>query len=83
MHEESYSVSEETANAINEARKAGRPILAVGTTSVRTLESAGESGIVRSGSGRTSIFIYPGYRFRIVDKLFTNFHTQARLSSCW
>ncbi len=75
MHEESWTVSEETARAVNRAKAEGRPVLAVGTTSVRTLESAGSSGRLEAGSGRTSIFIYPGYRFKIVDRLFTNFHT--------
>ncbi len=89
MHEEVYSISEETAMKINAARKEGRPILAVGTTSVRTLESAamsveseagpdfyGKDGVfVRAGTSSTSIFMYPGYRFRLVDRMFTNFHT--------
>ena len=76
MHEEWYTVSEETARKINEAKKAGRKILAVGTTSVRTLESAAEEdGTVKSGTRGTSIFMYPGYRFRVVDQMFTNFHT--------
>ena len=74
MHEESYEVPEVTAERINRGRAEGRRIVAVGTTSLRTLEAAGDSGCVRSGPGRTSIFIYPGYRFRIVDALLTNFH---------
>jgi S-adenosylmethionine:tRNA ribosyltransferase-isomerase len=76
MHEEWYSVSEETAAAVRRAKSEGRKILAVGTTSVRTLESAynPETG-VRSGSGATHIFIYPGYRFNTADMIFTNFHT--------
>lgn len=76
MHEEWFSVSESTAAKINQAKKDGRPILAVGTTSVRTLESCStEDGIVQSGCRKTSIFIYPGYKFKVVDKMFTNFHT--------
>ena len=76
MHEESYTIPPEVAEKINQAKKEGRKILAVGTTSVRTLESAcDENGVVRSGSGSTHIFIYPGYRFKVVDQIFTNFHT--------
>ena len=75
MHEESYTVSTETAEAVNAARAEGRPVVAVGTTSVRTLESAWKDGSLASGPGSTRIFIYPGYRFNVVDALFTNFHT--------
>lgn len=76
MHYERYTVSDETADVVNRAKAEGRPIVAVGTTSVRTLESAtGEDGLVHPGWGRTNIFIYPGYRFRTVDRLLTNFHT--------
>lgn len=75
MHEESYFVSEETAAAVERAKAEGRPVVAVGTTSVRTLESAWRDGSLARGEGRTSIFIYPGYRFAVVDRLFTNFHT--------
>jgi len=76
MHEEWYTVSEKTAAAVNAAKKEGRKVLAVGTTSLRTLESAWEASAgLRSGSSSTSIFIYPGYRFNVVDQLFTNFHT--------
>ena len=79
MHEEWYTVSSETAAMVNEAKREGRPVLAVGTTSLRTLESAWVDAStdpgIRPGTGNTSIFIYPGYRFRAVDKLFTNFHT--------
>ncbi len=75
MHTEYYCVTEETAAAINAARPRGGRIVAVGTTSVRTLESASdEAGIVRAGSGETGIFITPGYRFKAVDALITNFH---------
>ena len=77
MHEEVYSISPEAASQINNALAQKRPILAIGTTSVRTLESAytPETGQVASGSSSTSIFIYPGYEFRVVSTLFTNFHT--------
>jgi S-adenosylmethionine:tRNA ribosyltransferase-isomerase len=75
MHEEWYSVSEDAARAVNDARAAGRHIWAVGTTSVRTLESvANDDGTVRAGDGETRIFIRPPYRFRVVDRLITNFH---------
>lgn len=75
MHEEYYKVSEESANAINNAIKEGRRVIAVGTTSVRTLESASnEQGFVQPGEGNTQIFIYPGYRFKVVKGLITNFH---------
>ena len=75
MHTEYISVSEESAATINAARAAGGRIIAVGTTSCRTLESAAdEQGIVHPISGDTGIFIYPGYRFRAVDALITNFH---------
>lgn len=75
MHTEYISVSEESADTINRARAAGGRIIAVGTTSCRTLESAAdEQGIVHPISGDTGIFIYPGYRFRAVDALITNFH---------
>jgi S-adenosylmethionine:tRNA ribosyltransferase-isomerase len=77
MHEESYSVPEETARKVALAKREGRPVLAVGTTSIRTLESAWdpEAGALRTGESSTSIFIYPGYRFNVVDEVFTNFHT--------
>lgn len=75
MHEEEYTVSDAAARAINGARAEGRAVVAVGTTSVRTLESAWRDEVVQPGPGATRIFIYPGYRFRVVDALFTNFHT--------
>lgn len=76
MHEEVYSVPYDVAQKINLAKEQGRPILAVGTTSVRTLESAcDENGIVKGGPGSTHIFMYPGYKFKVVDQMFTNFHT--------
>jgi S-adenosylmethionine:tRNA ribosyltransferase-isomerase len=76
MHRESYTIDGEAASRIEKARAEGRKIVAVGTTSVRTLESAWRDGggLVR-GEGSTDIFIYPGYRFKVVDQLFTNFHT--------
>ena len=75
MHEESYSINDETAGRIEKAKAEGRKILAVGTTSVRTLEAAWDGDRLRKGDGSTSIFIYPGYTFKAVDAMFTNFHT--------
>jgi S-adenosylmethionine:tRNA ribosyltransferase-isomerase len=75
MHEEWYSVSEDTARTINARRQAGGVVWAVGTTSVRTLESAAtEEGLVQPGDGDTRIFIRPPYHFRAVDRIITNFH---------
>jgi S-adenosylmethionine:tRNA ribosyltransferase-isomerase len=75
MHEEWYSVSDETARTINQRRRAGGAVWAVGTTSVRTIESAAaEDGFVRAGEGDTRIFIRPPYHFRVVDRIITNFH---------
>ena len=75
MHSEFYMVEEEQAAMINETKKNGGRVICVGTTSCRTLESAaGEDGILKAGSGWTEIFIYPGYRFKILDALITNFH---------
>lgn len=74
MHKEFYTVSEEAAAAINKAKAEGRRIVAVGTTAVRTLESAGASGVMKAGGAWTQIFIYPGYRYKFVDALVTNFH---------
>lgn len=75
MEEEFYILPEATASAINRAREEHRPIIAVGTTTVRALESAAtEDGRVVAGSGWTRLFIYPGYRFKVVDGLLTNFH---------
>lgn len=75
MHSEHICVSEETAKLLNDAKKQGKRIIAVGTTSVRTLESmADEDGYLHSGSKDTSIFIYPGKKFKFVDALITNFH---------
>ena len=87
MHEEFYTIENETARKINAAKKEGRPILAVGTTSVRTLEASaqrilkenrtpGDNGEwVLAGTSSTNIFMYPGFKFNVVDKMFTNFHT--------
>lgn len=74
MHREWYTVSDETAEAVNRAKEEGRRVIAVGTTSVRTLESAGQSGRVASGSAWTQLYIYPGYQWHIVDAIVTNFH---------
>ncbi len=75
MHEERYVVPEEVAAAVNETRARGGRVWAVGTTTVRTLEAAAdEDGRVRAGSGATDLFIRPPYRFRVVDRLITNFH---------
>jgi S-adenosylmethionine:tRNA ribosyltransferase-isomerase len=75
MHEERFDVPVETARAVNEAKKEGRRVIAVGTTSLRVLETLGQgSGRIRSGPGRTNIFVYPPFEFKIVDVLLTNFH---------
>lgn len=78
MHEERYEISAATAESVNRAKLEGRRIVAVGTTTVRTLESAWQDGALRAGRGRTSIFIYPGapgfQGFQAVDRLITNFH---------
>ena len=75
MHSEYYCVSQEAADIVNAAKREGRRVIAVGTTSVRTLETvADENGFLRPCSGDTSIFIYPPYKFKCVDALITNFH---------
>ena len=75
MHSEFYMVEKEEAAKINAAKERGNRVISVGTTSTRTLESvADDNGIVRAGSGWTDIFIYPGYSFKVVDSLITNFH---------
>lgn len=75
MHSEYYQVTQEAADTINETKKNGGRVICVGTTSCRTIESAAdENGVVRPGCGNTEIFIYPGYRFRVLDGLITNFH---------
>lgn len=75
MHEEFYIVTKEAAEEINETRKSGGRIIAVGTTSTRTLETvADEDGYIKEKSGWTDIFIYPGYKFKAIDGMITNFH---------
>jgi len=75
MHSEFYQIEPEEAEKINVTKKKGGRVICVGTTSCRTVESAaGEDGLVKPGSGNTEIFIYPGYKFKILDALITNFH---------
>ena len=75
MHSEYYRIDEEACNKINEAKNNGKRVIAVGTTSCRVLETAGdETGFVSPHSGWTDIFIYPGYKFKVIDALITNFH---------
>ncbi len=75
MHSEFYTLSEETAEILNEAKKEGRRIIAVGTTSIRTLEAVYQkNGKICADSGWTDIFIYPGFEFKVVDAIITNFH---------
>ena len=75
MHAEYYQVTEEAAGKINRAKAAGGRVICVGTTSCRTVESAaGDDGTLKAGCGNTEIFIYPGYRFKVLDCLITNFH---------
>ncbi len=75
MHAEYYSIGQQAADVINRTKKAGRRVVAVGTTSTRTLESAADDeGFLSQSSGWTDIFIYPGYRFKVIDALITNFH---------
>ena len=75
IHSEWFSISEDAASRINRALDAGRRVVAVGTTTVRTLEfAARETGRVQAGSGEADLFIYPGFRFRVVGALLTNFH---------
>lgn len=75
MHTEYYEVSKEAEETINRGKREGKKIIAVGTTSVRTLETVTDKkGFVKAGSGNTNIFIYPGYTFKCVDKIITNFH---------
>lgn len=75
MHKERYFITEESANIINETKKCGKKVVCVGTTSTRVLESIADSdGFVSACSGETGIFIYPGYKFRCLDALITNFH---------
>jgi S-adenosylmethionine:tRNA ribosyltransferase-isomerase len=75
LHKEHYSISDGTAVKVQAAKREGRRVVAVGTTSVRTLEySAMINAEVRAGSGEADIFIYPGFQFKVVDALLTNFH---------
>ena len=74
MHSEYYCVTKEAADAVNKAKSEGRRIIAVGTTSVRVLESATFDGKLQEKSGFTEIFIYPPYKYKMVDALITNFH---------
>jgi S-adenosylmethionine:tRNA ribosyltransferase-isomerase len=75
MHKEVYEITDRAVQQINDAKASGKRVIAVGTTSLRTLETvADDNGIVHSGSGETGIFIYPGYRFKVIDALITNFH---------
>lgn len=75
MHSEYYEIDEKTAEFLNQAKKQGRRIIAVGTTSVRVLESCSdENGVLHAKTGETNIFIYPGYKFKVIDGLITNFH---------
>jgi S-adenosylmethionine:tRNA ribosyltransferase-isomerase len=74
LHAERVIVSETTAEAVNRAKAEGRPVVAIGTTTVRSLEHSGKSGRVEAFDGQTDLFIYPGFEFRIVDHLITNFH---------
>ncbi|QQO08022.1 tRNA preQ1(34) S-adenosylmethionine ribosyltransferase-isomerase QueA [Breznakiella homolactica] len=75
MHEELYFIGNEAADAVEAAKSQGRKVIPVGTTSLRTLESSWHDGALRRGAGNTSIFMYPGYRFKVAGGLFTNFHT--------
>ena len=74
LHMERYEVPAETAERVNATKVAGRRVVAIGTTSVRTLEAAAKDGRLVSGSGETDLFIHPGYRFQLVDVMLTNFH---------
>jgi S-adenosylmethionine:tRNA ribosyltransferase-isomerase len=74
MHSEWYTIAQETVDAVRAAKAAGRSVIAVGTTSMRALESASQSGTLQAGSADTALFITPGYTFNTVDRLITNFH---------
>ncbi|HVK93710.1 MAG TPA: tRNA preQ1(34) S-adenosylmethionine ribosyltransferase-isomerase QueA [Noviherbaspirillum sp.] len=74
MHREWYTVPQETVDAVHAAKAAGRNVVAVGTTSMRALESASQSGVLQAGSADTALFITPGYTFKTVDRMVTNFH---------
>jgi S-adenosylmethionine:tRNA ribosyltransferase-isomerase len=75
MHQEHFSIDDMAALKIETAKTQGRKVIAVGTTSLRTMESAWDDGKIKRGEGATSIFIFPGYKFNVADALFTNFHT--------
>jgi len=74
MHSELFSIPQSTVDSINETRKRGGRVTAIGTTALRALESAAQHGELKAGDGDTDIFITPGYQFKVVDRLFTNFH---------
>ena len=74
MHREFYAVSADTAAVINATKERGNRVIVVGTTAVRTLETIASNGRVKAASGWTDIFIYPGFKFQIIDGLVTNFH---------
>jgi len=74
MHSELYSVPQETVDLIQATKAAGKKVTAVGTTALRALESASQSGEIKAGNGDTDIFITPGYQFKMVERLLTNFH---------
>jgi S-adenosylmethionine:tRNA ribosyltransferase-isomerase len=74
MHTEWYTVPQATVDAVGAAKAAGRAVVAVGTTSLRALESASQSGVLAAGSADTALFITPGYTFKTVTRLITNFH---------
>jgi S-adenosylmethionine:tRNA ribosyltransferase-isomerase len=74
MHRERYAISDDTAQAVHDTRAAGGRVTAVGTTALRALEAASGNGEPEAGEGETDLFITPGYRFRVVDRLITNFH---------
>ncbi|MDR1072806.1 MAG: tRNA preQ1(34) S-adenosylmethionine ribosyltransferase-isomerase QueA [Treponema sp.] len=75
MHEEAFTIDEAAASAVERAKAEGRRVIAVGTTSIRALESAWKDGRLARGDGATAIFIYPGYEFKVIKGIFTNFHT--------
>lgn len=74
MHTERFEVTQALCDQVNATKRAGHRVIAVGTTALRTLESAAYDGVLQPGTGETDIFIYPGYRFQIIDGLLTNFH---------
>ena len=76
MHSEYFEITEDVVNIINNAKANGNKVVAVGTTSIRTLESAAmfNDGVLKPCKGNTNIFIYPGYKFKVVDAVITNFH---------